>query len=55
MTDLSTISPERVCEAGQAWPMGARGLVWGGRRGVNFAVFSRHATALWVCLFEASG
>jgi glycogen operon protein len=44
-----------TCETGQTWPMGASCLHWGGRVGVNFSVFSRHASAISVCLFEASG
>jgi glycogen operon protein len=35
--------------------MGASCLVVDGQSGVNFAVFSRHATRLDVCLFEACG
>ena len=38
-------------EAGNAWPLGAH---WDGA-GVNFAVFSAHATAIEVCLFDAEG
>ena len=55
MIALANPNPKAVCEAGQAWPMGASCLTWGGRPGVNFAVFSRHATAVWVCLFDAKG
>ncbi len=38
-------------EAGRAWPLGAQ-VVPGG---VNFAVFSEHAEALALCLFDAAG
>ncbi len=38
-------------EAGQPWPPGAH---WDGK-GVNFAVFSAHAQAMELCLFDASG
>ena len=38
-------------QAGRAWPMGAH---WDGR-GVNFAVFSAHASAVELCLFDADG
>jgi glycogen debranching enzyme len=38
-------------EAGRAWPLGAHVV----DRGVNFAVFSAHAEALALCLFDASG
>jgi isoamylase len=42
--------PERL-EAGSPYPLGAS---WNGL-GVNFAVFSRHATRLQLCLFDSSG
>jgi len=38
-------------EAGRAWPLGAN--YDGG--GVNFAVFSGNASAVWLCLFDATG
>lgn len=38
-------------EAGQPYPLGAH---WDGQ-GTNFAVFSEHATALLLCLFDDSG
>jgi len=38
-------------ESGRAWPLGA--TYDGG--GVNFAVFSANATAVWLCLFDAMG
>ncbi|MBV8977667.1 MAG: glycogen debranching protein GlgX [Alphaproteobacteria bacterium] len=38
-------------ESGRAWPLGAS--YDGG--GVNFAVFSANATAVWLCLFDAMG
>lgn len=37
--------------AGQPWPLGASKTA----QGVNFAVASRHATALWLCLFDRDG
>jgi glycogen operon protein len=40
-----------VLQAGRAWPLGAS---WDGR-GVNFAVFSAHASAVELCLFDSSG
>ena len=46
---------ELICEAGQPWPMGASCQNIEGRAGLNFAVFSRHANGLEVCLFEANG
>jgi glycogen operon protein len=41
----------RVLQTGQAWPLGAR---FDGA-GVNFAVFSAHASAVELCLFDADG
>ena len=38
-------------EAGRAWPLGATCMV----AGVNFAVFSAHATAVELCLFDGDG
>ena len=35
-------------QAGRPWPLGAH---WDGR-GVNFALFSAHAEAVELCLFE---
>ncbi|MBK1615220.1 glycogen debranching enzyme GlgX [Rubrivivax gelatinosus] len=40
-----------MLQTGRAWPMGAS---WDGS-GVNFAVFSAHATAVELCLFDAEG
>ncbi|MFM7703412.1 MAG: glycogen debranching protein GlgX, partial [Rubrivivax sp.] len=40
-----------VLERGRAWPLGAQAVAGG----VNFAVHAPHATAVEVCLFEASG
>ena len=34
---------------GASWPLGA---TWDGA-GVNFAVFSEHASAIWLCLFDS--
>jgi glycogen debranching enzyme len=44
-----------VCLAGQPAPLGAEPMVVGGQTGVNFAVFSRHATQVDLCLFSANG
>lgn len=44
-----------VCLPGQHWPLGASLLVHQGQSGVNIAVFSRHATAMHCCFFDASG
>ncbi|HSW16721.1 MAG TPA: glycogen debranching protein GlgX [Ramlibacter sp.] len=46
----------RPCSPGLPWPMGATLALWQGQSGVNLAVFSRHASAVYWCLFdEASG
>jgi glycogen operon protein len=42
--------PEKL-QSGRPWPLGA---TWDGL-GINFAVFSAHATRLDLCLFDASG
>ena len=44
-----------ACLHGQPWPLGASLLTYQGQTGVNLAVFSRHATAVHWCLFDASG
>ena len=38
-------------QEGRPWPLGAH---WDGE-GVNFAVFSAHATAIELCLFDPAG
>ncbi len=43
------------CEPGQAWPLGASPMTLRGQVGVNFAVASRHAERLEVCLYDAQG
>ena len=52
-----TVTPATAlrCEFGQAFPLGASFTTWQGREGVNFAVYSRHAKHLEVCLFDAQG
>jgi len=47
--------PMRLCEAGQPWPMGADCGVQGARAGVNFAVYSRHAQRMELCLYDPLG
>ena len=44
-----------VLQAGRAWPLGASVAVTDGVQGVNFAVFSAHAQALELCLFDDAG
>jgi glycogen operon protein len=46
-----TADADVALQAGRPWPMGAH--VRDG--GVNFAVFSEHATAVELCLFDAAG
>jgi len=52
---LPALTPDRVAglelTAGKAWPMGATV----DEDGVNFAVFSAHATRIEVCLFSTDG
>jgi glycogen debranching enzyme GlgX len=43
------------CAPGRAWPMGASAITRHGREGVNFAVYSRHAQRIEVCLYDAQG
>ncbi|MDP3821682.1 MAG: glycogen debranching protein GlgX [Burkholderiales bacterium] len=45
----------RACLPCRPWPLGATPMEWQGHRGVNLAVFSRHATAVHWCLFDADG
>jgi glycogen operon protein len=47
--------PQRICLRGQPWPLGATPMRWQGQQGVNLAVFSRHATAVYWCLFDPAG
>ena len=48
-------NPVMACLPGQSWPLGASLLTYRGQRGVNLAVFSRHATAVHCCLFDDDG
>ena len=43
-----------ACLRGQPWPLGATPMTLQGQPGVNLAVFSRHATAVHWCLFDAT-
>ena len=55
LADSATVSAEPLLasgmQAGRPWPLGA---TFDGD-GVNFAVFSAHATRIEVCLYDASG
>jgi glycogen debranching enzyme len=44
-----------ACLRGLPWPLGATPMTWQGQPGVNLAVFSRHASAVYWCLFDAAG
>jgi glycogen debranching enzyme len=44
----------RICLRGQPWPLGATRMTWQGHEGVNLAVFSRHAKAVYWCLFDSA-
>ncbi len=48
---MDRLSTGLALQAGRAWPLGA--TVRDG--GVNFAVFSAHATAIELCMFDAAG
>jgi len=47
---MERLSPATL-DVGRAWPLGAQCSA----RGVNFAVFSAHAHAIELCLFDAAG
>lgn len=44
-----------ACHTGRPWPLGASCITLDGRDGVNFAVHSRHAEAIELCLFDEHG
>ena len=44
-----------ACLAGRSWPLGASCITLDGHVGVNFAVYSRHAEAIELCLFDDHG
>jgi glycogen operon protein len=44
-----------VMQQGRPWPIGATVCTQDGVAGVNFAVFSSHATLVEVCLFDETG
>jgi glycogen debranching enzyme GlgX len=45
---MDTVTDDSALEAGRPWPLGAH---WDGR-GVNFALFSAHAEAVELCVFD---
>lgn len=44
-----------TCVPGRAWPLGAHCTNWLEQEGVNFAVYSRHAERIEVCLYDTKG
>jgi glycogen operon protein len=46
---MDALTPDRELDAGRPWPLGSR---WDGE-GVNFALFSAHAEAVDLCVFDA--
>ena len=44
-----------LCHKGRAYPLGSSLTRIGDHDGVNFALMSRHATAVTLCLFDAEG
>ena len=44
-----------LCHEGRAYPLGSSLTRMGDHDGVNFALMSRHATAVTLCLFDAEG
>ena len=52
---ISSDKQVTACLPGQHWPLGASLMTSQGHMGVNLAVFSRHATALYWCLFDDDG
>ena len=44
-----------LCHEGRAYPLGSSLTRMGNHDGVNFALMSRHATAVTLCLFDAEG
>ncbi|MDP1999365.1 MAG: glycogen debranching enzyme GlgX, partial [Rhodoferax sp.] len=53
---MATANPSVLsCDPGQSWPLGASCSVQGGVSGVNFAVYSRYAERMELCLFDAQG
>ena len=47
--------PPLLCHKGRAYPLGSSLTRIGDHDGVNFALMSRHATAVTLCLFDAEG
>jgi glycogen debranching enzyme len=48
---MDRLNTAPALQAGRAWPLGASSSA----QGVNFAVFSAHAHAIELCLFDAAG
>jgi glycogen operon protein len=44
-----------TCAPGRDWPMGVTTSLFDGIRGLNVAVYARHASAVEFCLFDSTG
>ena len=55
LSSSGALAPVRRCAVGQPWPMGADCVIQGGCEGVNFAVYSRHAERMELCLYDPLG
>ena len=44
-----------LCHNGQPYPLGSTPMTIAGHSGVNFALMSRHASAVTLCLYDAEG
>ena len=55
LSPASALESVWLCEAGRPWPMGADCVLQGGQEGVNFAVYSRHAERMELCLYDPLG
>ena len=49
---MERLSGAKALQAGRAWPMGASLALDADAPGVNFAVFSAHASQVYLCLFD---
>jgi len=46
---------QAACAPGRPWPMGVTAAVCEGVSGLNVAIYARHASAVELCLFDATG
>lgn len=47
--------PPLLCHRGQSYPLGSTPMTIANHQGVNYALMSRHATAVTLCLFDDDG